>query len=133
MADLSATKAAYRRRAARAVREAAPDLRGNLREAAPSATGRMASVIRADPKGATTVEVVVPVDYASYTRPPGTRPHEIRAVAARALRFFWPRAGGYVFFKSVQHPGYQPSSDWYGDEIDQWRDLVEQRLRTIPL
>ena len=39
----------------------------------------------------------------------GTRPHEIRAVRANALRFYWPKVGKVVFFKRVWHPGTKPS------------------------
>ena len=35
----------------------------------------------------------------------GARPHVIRARRARALRFFWPRVGRVVSFRSVNHPG----------------------------
>ena len=37
----------------------------------------------------------------------GTRPHEIRPVRAKALRFKWH--GKYVYFKRVQHPGTKPN------------------------
>lgn len=37
----------------------------------------------------------------------GTGPHEIRARNAKALRFYWPRAGRVVYFARVQHPGYK--------------------------
>lgn len=133
MADLSGLKAGYRRRAARAIREASPELRGNLRQAAPSKSGTMASKIRVDPSGSDRVEVAVAVDYASFTRPPGTRPHIIRATRAKALAFFWPVTGNDEFFVQVQHPGYQPTSDWYGDQIDRWPDLVEDQLTRIPI
>jgi hypothetical protein len=35
----------------------------------------------------------------------GTRPHVIRAKRARFLRFYWPKVGRVVYFKSVNHPG----------------------------
>lgn len=35
----------------------------------------------------------------------GTRPHEIKAKNVNALHFMWPVMGGFVFFKSVHHPG----------------------------
>lgn len=35
----------------------------------------------------------------------GTRPHEIRPVQAPNLVFFWPKAGGIVRRRSVDHPG----------------------------
>lgn len=133
MPDVSGFREAYRRRAARAVREESPELRGDLRAAAPSRSGDMASSIRVDPSGATTTVVTVAVDYASYTRPPGTRPHVIEPVAGRALAFFWPAVGADVVFARVNHPGYQPSSDWYGDVIDTWPDRLESALRRLPL
>lgn len=37
----------------------------------------------------------------------GTRAHEIRPRYARALRFYWPRAGRVVFRQRVWHPGYE--------------------------
>jgi len=36
----------------------------------------------------------------------GTGPHESRARNAKALRFYWPKAGRVVYFKRVQHPGF---------------------------
>lgn len=39
----------------------------------------------------------------------GTPPHVIRARRAQALSFVWPKAGGRVFFVSVNHPGTQPN------------------------
>ena len=125
---------AYTRRAARAIREEAPELRNDLRAAAPSRSGNMAGAIRVDPRGAYTVDVTVGVDYASFTRPPGTQPHEIRPIPPnRALAFFWPVAGDDVVFARVQHPGYRPASDWYGDVVDEWPDRLERRLDSLPL
>lgn len=36
----------------------------------------------------------------------GARAHEIVAVNARALSFFWERVGQQVMFKRVMHPGF---------------------------
>jgi len=33
--------------------------------------------------------------------------HPIVARNARALAFYWPKVGRFVFFKSVNHPGYK--------------------------
>ena len=43
----------------------------------------------------------------SYARPlhNGSQAHKIRAVRARALKFYWKRVGHVVFFASVRHPG----------------------------
>jgi hypothetical protein len=37
----------------------------------------------------------------------GTKPHEI-GPGPKVLHFNWPKAGGYVFFASVHHPGTKP-------------------------
>jgi len=50
--------------------------------------------------------VITPlVSYAVYVER-GTRPHEIVARRARALRFVW--RGSVVFFRRVLHPGTRP-------------------------
>lgn len=36
----------------------------------------------------------------------GFAPHEIRARNAKALRFYWPKAGRVMYLKRVQHPGF---------------------------
>lgn len=79
---------------------------------APVKTGHLRANIKPAPfvmtgpfKGEGGVEIdkrVVP--YAGFVMY-GTRPHVIRARRARALRFFWPKIGRVVFFKSVNHPG----------------------------
>jgi hypothetical protein len=53
-------------------------------------------------------EVTVGVRYAAAVHE-GARPHKIRAKHAPALRFFWPKVGRVVFFKSVNHPGNRPN------------------------
>lgn len=124
----------YRRRAARAVRETAEPLRSDLRQSALNDTGKMASAIRVDPSGAYELEVHVDVPYASFTRPPGTRPHVIEGNPF--LAFFWPNAPdgpADVVFRRVNHPGFQPDRDWFGDVVDTWPDRVREALRTIPL
>lgn len=133
MTVLASFRTAYVRRVARAVREESPELQNDLRVAAPSRSGEMASNIRVDPSGATTTEITVNVPYASFTRPPGTRPHVIEPANGRALAFFWPVVGRDVVFARVNHPGYQPTSDWYGDVVDEWPDRLSARLSSIPL
>lgn len=39
----------------------------------------------------------------------GTEPHQIWARNAPLLVFFWPKAGGVVAFKMVNHPGTKPN------------------------
>lgn len=49
----------------------------------------------------------------------GTRPHVIRARRARALRFQPRGQNGYIFRKSVQHPGNLPN------------DFLQRALRQV--
>lgn len=37
----------------------------------------------------------------------GTRPHEIKAVNAKALYFYWEKIGAYFIGKKVMHPGFK--------------------------
>jgi len=39
----------------------------------------------------------------------GTREHEIFAKNGRGLSFYWPKAGRFVVFRSVHHPGTRPN------------------------
>lgn len=54
----------------------------------------------------------------------GTQPHEIHALNAPFLVFFWERLGRVVRFRSVQHPGYR-GSGWWDFTLATWPDLVE--------
>jgi len=40
----------------------------------------------------------------------GTKPHKIAAKNVEFLRFYWPRVGKWVAFKSVNHPGTRPAA-----------------------
>ena len=55
-----------------------------------------------------TAEVDVPYAAAQAY---GARPHVITG-HNKPLRFYWPKAGKIVFFKSVNHPGNQPNPWW---------------------
>lgn len=48
----------------------------------------------------------------------GTAPHVIRARRAKALHFYWPRVGGWVFRKSVNHPG-NAANPFLQDAVDE--------------
>lgn len=37
----------------------------------------------------------------------GTRPHKINAKPGGMLKFYWPKVGAWVAFKSVNHPGFK--------------------------
>lgn len=48
----------------------------------------------------------------------GTRPHIIRPRRAKALSFFWPKAGRQVFFAHVNHPGTRANA-FLRDAVDE--------------
>jgi hypothetical protein len=80
---------------------------------APERSGALKAAIREDPQrrsGPWTIDggVSVDVPYAAAVHE-GARPHVIRARRAPFLRFYWPKVGRVVFFKSVNHPGNAPN------------------------
>lgn len=105
-----------------------------IQRAAPKKTGEFARGIRfrsfekGDSVGFT---VSTPQPLGKWLRPPGTKPHTITARRAKYLRFYWPKAGKVVFFKSVQHPGYKPDSDFVEDAVDSLADERRAALRRI--
>ena len=74
-----------------------------------SRTGRLEGSLRAITKFAgkgLTLEIEMSGVQARILEEGGTtRPHIIRARRAAALAFFWAKAGNFVFFKRVHHPG----------------------------
>ena len=133
MAKLDPLRRRIRQRADVAVARAAPKLQKALREAAPQVTGALkqmttVSGLKSSSVGPV-VEARVAVPYASYTIPPGTQPHIIRPVRAKALAFFWPKVGKFVFFAKVNHPGYR-GSPWYDDVVKKWPSMIERELPT---
>lgn len=72
----------------------------------------------------------------AHTLESGSRAHDIEAVNAPALVFFWEKLGMVVAFKKVHHPGFagrsymQSSLDELRDElIGEVRDAVIDGLR----
>lgn len=131
MARLDQLRVRVRKRVDTAVARAAPKLQKALKESALKDTGAMAQMttvsgLRSSSSGPG-VEVRVAVPYATFTVPPGTQPHIIRPVRAKALSFFWPAAGRVVFFGKVNHPGFA-GSPWYSDVVDKWPEMVEKEL-----
>jgi hypothetical protein len=51
-------------------------------------------------------ELKTTAPYAAYVDS-GTKPHKITAKGGGLLRFFWPKVGAWVAFKSVNHPGFK--------------------------
>lgn len=102
---------------------------------APKKTGAFAAGIRfrsfqsGDSVGFT---VSTPQPLGKWLRPPGTKAHVIRAKNANMLRFV-ARGGNVVFAKSVNHPGYRPSSDFVKDGIDSLESERRVTLRRISL
>jgi hypothetical protein len=59
----------------------------------------------------------------------GARPHDIEAVNAKALAFFWDRMGGDVFFKRVHHPGF-PGIHYMENSFDEMKGEISSRIRS---
>ncbi len=131
MANLDPLRLRIRKRINTAVTQAAPKLQKALKESALKDTGAMAQMTTVSGLKTTSVgpavEVRVAVPYATFTVPPGTPPHVIRPVRAKALSFFWPVAGKVVFFQKVNHPGFA-GSPWYDDVVKTWPEMVESEL-----
>lgn len=88
-------------------KELAPDDKGNLRRSIRNEKARMVGPTRANGR------VVALSSYAVYqhegTGLRGPRHRIIRPKRAKALRFFWRKAGGIVFFKYVRGTSAPPS------------------------
>lgn len=92
-----------------------------MREKAPRKTGRLRKSIRKVVRGYEAY-VFPTAPYAAYVEF-GTRPHIIRPVRAKALRFE-TRTGEIVFTRLVRHPGTKPKRFI--------RETVEEVVRRIP-
>jgi hypothetical protein len=83
-----------------------------MREEAPKNTGKFAEGIRFTTRqqGETiTLNGTMPQPLGTFITE-GTKPHPIFPKRAGGfLRFNWPKAGGIVFFRSVNHPGTKPN------------------------
>jgi hypothetical protein len=60
----------------------------------------------------------------------GTKSHVIRAKNAPMLRFYWPKVGRVVYFKSVNHPGTKPNR-FYNRALQRWAPEAKSDLSTI--
>lgn len=95
------------RRLVRYAKAEAPVKTGRLRDNIKPAPFKMTSPFKG--QGGITIDKAA-VPYAGYVRW-GTRPHVIRCRRpAYALHFYWNRAGGWVFFDHVNHPGTKPNT-----------------------
>lgn len=75
---------------------------GHQKRRAAVKTGNMRRQIHLGRVTARSVETIAGADYSGHVEY-GTRPHEIRARNARALR--WKVPGGYRYATRVRHPG----------------------------
>ena len=73
-----------------------------------------------------TAEVDVPYAAAQAY---GARPHVITA-RGKALRFYWPKAGKIVYFKSVHHPGNQ-ANPWWKNSLDGARRRLQRTWESL--
>jgi hypothetical protein len=80
-----------------------------------------------------TVTVVAPVIQAATTDK-GARAHRIVPKRAGGLLVFhWPKAGGVVFLRHVNHPGNAPRPWWQAVLTDAWRQGLRTAARRTPL
>lgn len=114
MADFTALKRELRQRAQITARRVALEWEDQVQSSEPVKTGQMKAKTRMrDQPTASGFRITGEVDtsYAEFVSL-GTRPHRIVPRNAQALRFYWPRKGGIVYFRSVNHPGTQPNDFW---------------------
>lgn len=104
--------------------------RNDIASTAPIASGRLAGAFTQTLSAGgdrITATISNNTAYARYVTE-GTAPHEIRAVNAKTLAFYWPKAGRTVFPVSVQHPGTQPNLFWQ-DGLALWTTNVQAAIR----
>lgn len=118
MADTAAFKQYLGRWARDVLDGAADDMVPRIKPYAPVKTGELRESIHRDrsPRGSTatsyTARIVATAPQGRYTDE-GTKPHVI--VPRRAgglLVFHWPKAGGTVFLRRVNHPGNKARPWW---------------------
>ena len=115
-------------KAQKVARRMATSGEADLQRTAPIDTGtlsRSTSVTYTQSRNRVSWDVLVNVPYAE-PQAYGARPHVITARSASTLRFYWPKAGKIVYFKSVNHPGNQPNKWW-----DNWLKEAPRRLQRI--
>jgi hypothetical protein len=84
--------------------------------------GRVAAVWTGDSKSAMVPQVLES----------GARAHEIVAVNAQALSFFWEKMGKNVMFKRVMHPGF-PGIHYMANSFAEMRSDIVSKIRTVVL
>lgn len=142
MADTSDLKERLRRGARDSCWRAAIALTEVKRERCPiGKTGHLREAIN-DPlltsETAPTITLSITIDeqkapHAEYVIN-GTVTHEIRAVHAPMLRFYWPdgfNGPGIYYFKRVTHPGTDPN-DFFHAQLEDWTEALREELYVEP-
>lgn len=126
MGTLDELRVAVRRDAAQRVQTACDRMTADLKRDAPVVTGELKRRTGAEFTGETLREVraeaVIDVTYAEYVTG-GTRPHVIRPRTKSALSFYWPKAGGVVTLKSVNHPGTK-ANEFFQRVVNRWGEYL---------
>lgn len=127
MGSLDELRAQVRLTAIDRVQTATARMTEDLKQAAPVVTGELKRRTGAEFTGETASEVraeaVIDVTYAEFVTM-GTRPHVIKPRTKQALAFYWPKAGGTVIVKSVNHPGTQ-ANEFFQRVIDRWQSYLQ--------
>lgn len=104
----------------------------------PQKDGELWRSIRAEPwhtagGGVYRGRIAAPVIQA-VTTDKGARPHVITPRrAGGVLVFHWPKAGGTVFLRRVNHPGNPPRPWWRQAVMQAYREALRNAARSLPL
>ena len=129
MADFSDLKRQVAEIARERVVRASAMMTDQLKRTAPVDTGETKRKTGVELTSATdtrvTAEAAIDVEYAEVIVG-GSRPHKITPKRpGGVLRFHWPKAGGVVYFKSVQHPG-TAANPFFDQVVSRWREWLER-------
>lgn len=117
MADTSATKARVETWARKVFREAVDSMGAKDTRDVPRKSGDLAATRRLTVDDANLrASVEYPGDLPNYLED-GTGPHRIDGNPL--LVFDWPKAGGVVYLRHVNHPGSRKHVGWFSDT---WND-----------
>lgn len=98
---------------------------------------RLVNAIRSRPgpiRGDRIVSYVEAPVIQAATTDKGARPHVIRPRRRGGLLvFYWPKAGGVVAFRKVNHPGNAPGNWWRPVLERNWSAALRRAARRTPL
>lgn len=108
------------------VQNATRAMTADLKRTAPVDTGttKKASAVNVVGQQGARINAVAEIDtdYAVFVVEQ-TRPHKISAKKGKALRFNWPKAGGVVYFASVNHPGTR-GNEFFRRVVEKWPEYL---------